>query len=213
LTWPFILEGRAVSRTFGSKSVVGSGTVELTSYSEHAARLVNTADPGRPNHDALRTLDGLRGFLDGHPLWQEQANQRDLSALRQVRDRLRAVFEAADAADLVTAVDRLNALLRDYPVQPQLSGHDGTDWHLHLAEGASSVAAAYATVATMGLAVFCAEYGVNRLGVCQAPPCRKVFLDTSTNRSRRYCSDRCATRANVAAYRQRRRDQSSLPVA
>ena len=123
------------------------------------------------------------------------------------------LFEAADAADLVAAVDRLNALLRDYPVQPQLSGHDGTDWHLHLAEGAASVAAAYATVATMGLAVFCAEYGVNRLGVCQAPPCRKVFLDTSTNRSRRYCSDRCATRANVAAYRQRRRDQASLPVA
>ena len=52
--------------------------MELTSYSERAARLVNTADPGRPNHDALQTLDGLRGFLDGHPLWQEQANQRDL---------------------------------------------------------------------------------------------------------------------------------------
>ncbi len=36
-------------------------------------------------------------------------------------------------------------------------------------------------------------------------PCRNAYLDTSTNRSRRYCSDRCATRANVAAYRARKR--------
>lgn len=187
--------------------------MELTSYSERAAQLVNTADPGRPDHDALETLDGLRGFLDGHPLWQRRATQRDLGALRHVRKRLRAVFETADSGDLVTAVELLNALLRDYPVQPQLSGHDGADWHLHLAEGASSVAAAYTTVAIMGLAVFCTEYAVDRLGVCEAAPCRKVFLDTSTNRSRRYCSDRCATRANVAAYRQRRREQTALPVA
>ncbi|WP_141743598.1 CGNR zinc finger domain-containing protein, partial [Streptomyces abyssalis] len=33
----------------------------------------------------------------------------------------------------------------------------------------------------------------------------RAYLDTSTNRSRRYCSDRCATRANVAAYRARKR--------
>ncbi|NEE27579.1 CGNR zinc finger domain-containing protein, partial [Streptomyces sp. SID7982] len=33
-------------------------------------------------------------------------------------------------------------------------------------------------------------------------------LDTSTNRSRRYCSDRCATRANVAAYRARKREEA-----
>lgn len=39
----------------------------------------------------------------------------------------------------------------------------------------------------------------------RAPPCRNAYLDTSTNRSRRYCSDRCATRANVAAYRARKR--------
>ena len=46
---------------------------------------------------------------------------------------------------------------------------------------------------------------MDRLGLCEAPPCRNAYLDTSTNRSRRYCSDRCATRANVAAYRARKR--------
>lgn len=57
----------------------------------------------------------------------------------------------------------------------------------------------------MGLAFHLTEYGVDRLGLCQAAPCRNAYLDTSTNRSRRYCSDRCATRANVAAYRARKR--------
>jgi predicted RNA-binding Zn ribbon-like protein len=32
-----------------------------------------------------------------------------------------------------------------------------------------------------------------------------VFVDTSPNQSRRYCSDRCSSRANVAAYRARQR--------
>lgn len=57
----------------------------------------------------------------------------------------------------------------------------------------------------MGLAFHLTEYGVDRLGLCEAAPCRNAYLDTSTNRSRRYCSDRCATRANVAAYRARKR--------
>jgi predicted RNA-binding Zn ribbon-like protein len=31
-------------------------------------------------------------------------------------------------------------------------------------------------------------------------------VDTSPNQSRRYCSDRCSSRANVAAYRARQRE-------
>ena len=57
----------------------------------------------------------------------------------------------------------------------------------------------------MGLAFHLTAHGVDRLGLCEAAPCRNAYLDTSTNRSRRYCSDRCATRANVAAYRARKR--------
>ena len=34
---------------------------------------------------------------------------------------------------------------------------------------------------------------------------KERFVDTSPNRSRRYCSDRCSSRANVAAYRARQR--------
>ena len=62
----------------------------------------------------------------------------------------------------------------------------------------------YAAGAVMGLAVLATDLGTERLGLCQAASCNAAFLDTTTNRSKRYCSDRCASRSNVAAYRARR---------
>jgi predicted RNA-binding Zn ribbon-like protein len=43
------------------------------------------------------------------------------------------------------------------------------------------------------------------MGVCSAEKCDCVYVDTSPNQSRRYCSDRCSSRANVAAYRARQK--------
>jgi predicted RNA-binding Zn ribbon-like protein len=34
-----------------------------------------------------------------------------------------------------------------------------------------------------------------------------VFIDTSTGNTRRYCSERCMNRANVSAFRARKRDE------
>ncbi|KAB8184314.1 hypothetical protein FH608_048385 [Nonomuraea phyllanthi] len=120
-------------------------------------------------------------------------------ALRPLRDELAAVFDDAAAGDEQAAVARLNALLVRYPVRPQLTDHDGRGWHLHLAEDDAARSA-------MGLASVVAELGVDRLGRCLEPRCGQAFLDTSSNRSRRYCSPRCASRANVAAFRARRRN-------
>ncbi|MFI7609647.1 CGNR zinc finger domain-containing protein [Nonomuraea terrae] len=124
---------------------------------------------------------------------------RPPQGLRRLRDELAAVFDAA--GDDRAVAERLNALLGRYPVRPQLSDHDGHDWHLHLAEDP-------AATAVMGLAAVVAEHGVDRLGRCREPHCLQAFLDTSSNRSRRYCSARCASRANVAAFRARRRNAS-----
>ncbi|MEV0197438.1 CGNR zinc finger domain-containing protein [Nonomuraea sp. NPDC050691] len=121
------------------------------------------------------------------------------SALRELRDQLAAVFAAEDEAAVVAL---LNTLLVLHPVRPQLAAHDGSGWHLHLAEDPTEDPAAGAV---MGLAAVVAEHGAGRLGRCQDPRCGRAFLDTSSNRSRRYCSSRCASRANVAAYRARRR--------
>jgi predicted RNA-binding Zn ribbon-like protein len=183
--------------------------VELTSYAEMAVRLVNT-ERTRRGRDALTSVAELQQLLAEKKAWQRRVTERDVGELRGVRGRLRQVFCAASAGAEKQVVHELNRLLNEYPVHPQISGHDGREWHLHLAEGAPTVAAGYAAGACMGLAVQLTQLGIDRLGVCQASPCADVFIDTSTNRSRRYCSERCATRANVAAYRARRRGSPTI---
>ncbi|GAA4864136.1 CGNR zinc finger domain-containing protein [Kitasatospora terrestris] len=187
--------------------------MELASYADFAVRLVNTEEPQRGT-DALTTVDAVRGLFGTPSRAAQLADEADLPRLRAVRTRLRGVFEAAAAGEEVRAVDLLNSLMVEYPVSPVVSGHDypdengRPDWHLHLADNAPTAAANYTAVACMGLAIHLTELGVDRLGICQAAPCRNSYLDTSTNRSRRYCSDRCATRANVAAYRARKREEA-----
>lgn len=185
--------------------------MELAAYAERAVRLVNTEDTLR-GRDHLSTLDDLRSLvhIDASP--PRRVTESDLSALRALRTPTRRLFELGATGRDREAVDALNRFLRSYPVHPQVTEHDTSDWHLHLADGAPRLADCYAAGAFMGLAVLVTTLGVGRLGVCQATPCRDVFIDTSTNRSRRYCSDRCATRANVAAYRARRRAQSCRPL-
>ncbi|MEC4018679.1 CGNR zinc finger domain-containing protein [Streptomyces sp. H27-D2] len=207
--------------------------MELAYYSDYAVRLVNTEQPAR-GEDTLTSVDAVRGLFGTSQQAARRATDADVTRLRGVRSRLRTIFEAADRGDEALAVDLLNALLMEFPVSPQISGHTDLaakgdkadkggrgpdagprgragdagarpDWHMHIADHPANATAGYAATACMGLAFHLTELGVDRLGICQAAPCRNAYLDTSTNRSRRYCSDRCATRANVAAYRARKR--------
>ncbi|KAF4405462.1 CGNR zinc finger domain-containing protein [Streptomyces lycii] len=187
--------------------------MDLAYYSDFAVRLVNSEEPARGT-DRLTSVEAVRALFGPQQQAARRAGDADVTRLRSVRARMRAVFEAADEGDEVRAVDLLNALLMEFPVSPQISGHetrdeDGRpDWHLHIADHPANATAGFAATASMGLAFHLTELGVDRLGICRAAPCRNAYLDTSTNRSRRYCSDRCATRANVAAYRARKRLES-----
>ncbi|AKA05984.1 hypothetical protein SAZ_28705 [Streptomyces noursei ZPM] len=188
--------------------------MELAYYSDYAVRLVNTEQPERGG-DSLTSVEAVRELFGAAQQAARRATESDVTRLRAVRSRLRAVFEAADRGDEVLAVDLLNALMMEFPVSPQISGHEFRDgenrpkWHMHIADHAANATAGFTATACMGLAFHLTELGVDRLGICEAKPCRNAYLDTSTNRSRRYCSDRCATRANVAAYRARKRREST----
>nr|WP_202447593.1 CGNR zinc finger domain-containing protein [Streptomyces sp. SID5468] len=187
-------------------------------YADYAVRLVNSERPER-GEDGLTSVEAVRALFGNSQQSARRAGEADITRLRAVRTRLRAVFEAASEGAEVRAVDLLNSLLLEFPVSPQISGHGDLDaqgrpdWHLHLADHATNASASYAATACMGLAIQLTDLGVDRLGICQASPCRNAYIDTSTNRSRRYCSDRCATRANVAAYRARKRQENARPAA
>jgi predicted RNA-binding Zn ribbon-like protein len=178
--------------------------VDLSSYAELAVRLVNSASLGHEGGDQLATLDGLRDLVADREHLSHGISRADLESLRMLREAFRAFFLAAAQGNGEDAAARLNELLIQYPVHPQLSGHDGQSWHVHYTES-GSMSDKYAAGAAMGLAVRLTDLSLDRFGVCQAAPCLGVFIDTSVNRTRRYCSDRCVNRANVTAYRARKR--------
>jgi len=182
----------------------GVSRVDLSSYAELAVRLVNTASLGHEGGDLLASMDGLRSLVADREHLSHGISRGDLDALRMLRDEFRGFFVACSQGNGPDAAARLNELLIQYPVHPQLSGHDRQPWHVHYTES-GSVSDKYAAGAAMGLAVRLTELGIDRFGVCQAAPCPGVFIDTSAGRTRRYCSDRCASRANVIAYRARKR--------
>ena len=180
--------------------------MDLSSYAELAVRLVNTASLGHEGGDLLTTMDGLRALVADREHLNHSISRSDLEALRILRDEFRGFFVACSQGNGTDAADRLNELLIQYPVHPQLSGHDGQPWHVHYTES-GSMSDKYAAGAAMGLAVRLADLGIERFGVCQAAPCQGVFIDTSANRTRRYCSERCTNRANVTAFRARKRGE------
>jgi predicted RNA-binding Zn ribbon-like protein len=180
--------------------------VDLSSYAELAVRLANTDGSGPDDSDRLTDLDALRALVSDLPHLNVRVNRNDLDGMLSLRTELRKIFSAAAAGDGQEAVELLNALLILHPVHPQLSDHDGQRWHLHLTES-GTVADKYAAGAAMGLAVVVTKFGMERLGVCEAGSCGSAFLDTTSKRCRRYCSDRCANQSNVAAYRARQRDE------
>jgi predicted RNA-binding Zn ribbon-like protein len=195
--------------------------VDLSTYAELAVRLANTAVDGEEetsggdDGDNISTLDGLRALLTDLQIPHTGATRSDLAAMQGLRIEFREIFAACAAGNGTEAVERLNALLIQHPVHPQISGHDGQPWHVHLTQS-GGVADRYAAGSAMGVAGLLTKLGAERLGVCRAASCLGVFIDTSTNRSRRYCSDRCASRANVTAFRARRRASSApdvLPTA
>ncbi len=178
--------------------------MDFVRYAERAARLVNAP---------LERSEDLRAFLADRDWLLPELAERDHTALRRFARELRPVFEMSlDGADDVV-VGRLNALLGKHPVSPYIAGHDAQSWHLHVGNRSSSVAELLIAEALMGLAVVVCDLGALRLGVCQADGCTDVFVDTSPNRSRRYCSERCSSRANVAAYRARQRAQQAKRAA
>ena len=170
--------------------------MNFDAYAHRAVDLVNAPLDG---------LDDLTALLRDESWMAAEAADRDVATFRRAQKKLREVFQlGADHRD-AEAVTALNGLLEAHPVQPRISGHDAADWHMHVASRGSSVAAEYLAGAVWGLAVWLCEYGSARFGVCADERCGNVYLDTSSNCCRRFCSERCATRSHVAAHRARKR--------
>jgi predicted RNA-binding Zn ribbon-like protein len=164
-------------------------------YAESAADLVN-AD--------LSSVESLQAHLADRDWLSSRVAASDLRPLRRAQGELRAVVDASAAGDEAAVVEALNALLEQHPVKPRISGHDAQTWHLHVNDGDDPVAAILIGEALFGMTIAVTELGADRFGWCADDTCGHAFFDGTANHSKRFCSTRCSTRSNVAAYRQRK---------
>jgi predicted RNA-binding Zn ribbon-like protein len=166
----------------------GSSAVELA---------IDLANAELETPESFLTSHG-EWFAPGTPL---QLTSRDATRVRETAQLVRAVA-LADSQDEV--IERLNELLALARPRPYATDHDG-ELHLHYAGADAPALEQLTTTVGMGLSQVVVQHGWQRLGVCSAEGCDNVYVDTSRNASRRYCSNTCASRSTVAAYRARSR--------
>jgi predicted RNA-binding Zn ribbon-like protein len=128
------------------------------------------------------------------------AEARELHAFATA---FRAVFTAVAAGDVDSAARRVNELLAATGAHPWLDQHDGEPWHLHFHGAEDSLSTGWAAGCATGLAVVLGSDLHGRIGVCTAPRCDRVYVDTSRNGTRRFCSTACQNRVKAAAFRAR----------
>lgn len=174
-----------------------------------ACLLVNALTPGYDGTRRVRLpakgerADVVRDLLarpDYAPVVDEQAADGLVALSVQVRE----VFEAAAGDDLDAAAEHVNRLLHDMGAVPRLDRARGGGWALHFHGKDPGIVIGWGAGIAAGLALAIGSDLAGRLGVCAAEPCDRVFVDTSRNGGKRFCSTRCQSRVKAAAHRARR---------
>jgi predicted RNA-binding Zn ribbon-like protein len=133
--------------------------------------------------------------------------EAEAAAFCGVATGLRSVFAAVANGDIDDAAHRVNGMLDATGARPSLERHDGETWHIHFhAADKQSRVGGWAAGCATGLAIVLGGEYYDRLGVCTAPHCDRVYVDTSRNGSKRFCSTACQNRVKAAAFREARRE-------
>lgn len=112
-----------------------------------------------------------------------------------------ALREPFVAGDVETTCASINALLDSATSKAYLSTHDGMKPHLHFTADHDNAVARTKAITAGGLAIFAVESAGDRLGACNRQGCPNVFVDTSRNGRRSYCSARCGNHEAVRRHR------------
>ncbi|HSZ39831.1 MAG TPA: CGNR zinc finger domain-containing protein [Trebonia sp.] len=175
-----------------------------------AVALVNLLTEGEDRSREYRPPQGTERAAQLNALFKAagsrtEVNAAEAEAFGPVAAALRAVFAAVAAGNVDDAARRVNDMLSTTGAHPALERHDGEPWHIHFhAADETSRVKGWAAGCATGLAVVLGGEHFDRLGVCTAPHCDRVYVDTSRNGSRRFCSTACQNRVKAAAFRERR---------
>ena len=168
-----------------------------------AVDLVNSFDPVSGT-DRLPDAAAVRAFMEAYrDHWAVAVvDEADVAEVHALRAALRQVFAADDEN---RAGELLNDLIRRTGAQPRITGHNEQRPHLHFEPPDARFSRWLGAATVMGLAIVLCEFGGQRLGICGSATCQRAFVDASKNRRKRYCSETCAHRESVAAFRRRQR--------
>jgi predicted RNA-binding Zn ribbon-like protein len=168
-----------------------------------AVALVNTWDTYDDPHEHLVGLEHLRRFLDavGRGRAARVATESDLLEVKDLRNRLRRVFETSDVRE---AARVLNEIADEARAVPRLE-RSGDAWTVRFGPEERAVAGHLGATAAAALLQIVQAHGLTRFGTCGAPPCTGAFVDRTKNRGKRYCCELCADRAAQQHHRARRR--------
>lgn len=173
-----------------------------------SVRLVNALTPGEDGGHVVRRPEGAALVDAVSEALQGQGGVRRVAAaeaerLDPVVQQVRLVFDAVARDDVDAAAEQVNLLLRTTDARPQLDRFGADGWSLHFHGPDTTVARGWSAGIAAGLAIALGSDLAGRLGVCAAPACDRVYVDTSRNGGRRFCSTRCQNRVKAAAHRRR----------
>lgn len=179
-----------------------------------AVDLVNTS-PLRAGHEGLTHVDELAALVAAHGFTTltPAATDAELVQARGLRSIFDAVLTDPTSHESVT---QLNSTLLTSGSVPQLASHAGhtglagkRGLHLHYAPEDSTFINRMGALCAVGVAMMIESGDDDRLKVCEAPDCIRLFLDMSRNGSRRYCDGRtCGNRLHAARYRARQAENA-----
>jgi predicted RNA-binding Zn ribbon-like protein len=169
--------------------------------------LLNTYDAYDAAPERLTSVESLKRLfvkLGWTDVATSRLAQRDVVAVKKLREQVRAIFAAAADGDAAAAAGLCNALLAR--VRPVLALQvDGVADRsaLGVADAGTDAVRRLEERVSVSVAVGLASPGI-RLGLCDAHPCRCAYVDRSRAGSRRFCCELCADRYAAAAYRRRK---------
>ncbi|PZG21092.1 hypothetical protein C1I98_37230 [Spongiactinospora gelatinilytica] len=169
--------------------------MQFNAYGGHgaalAAALVNFRD---------HRLEALEELLAAYEIIRPKLVAAHVDGLYAWAERIRPIFGEQDRDRQIALI---NDLLAAAASRPYVSTHDGLPPHLHYVSDDADLGSRVRAVTASGLAMAATFSDGSRLGRCERPGCAVVFVDTSRNGRRRFCSPQCANRFNVAAHRAR----------
>lgn len=157
-----------------------------------AAAMINASKPMTP--------DDLEAVMREHHVAECRLSRNDSRALEEWSARLAGCFGDQEVEARCHAI---NMLLAEAASRPRISLHDGGP-HLHYGSPDGGQLAHLRAITIAGLAYVVCFAGPDRLGRCHRDGCEVVFVDSSRNGTRDYCSARCGNTAAVARHRERR---------